>query len=330
VDSAAEVRPAIGSLQDRGRPTRLTQFAWLYYAYLLFVILFGAWVRISGSGAGCGGSWPTCHGELMPPSVETKTLIEYSHRLTSGTLGLLSVVLVGWVWKAKASRRCKIASLVTLALVVVEALIGAGLVLRELVADDASAARAVVVALHLGNTLILAAAAGLVAFWSAPSVPMPVESSARRERSREVLRWGFLALLVVFMGVSMAGAVTALGDTLFPVAPTSGGGLFAHVRDDLASSAHFLVQLRVLHPVLAVVLVGAILAGLGGSQAQLEGAVDSSWVGRARVLTIGQALVGVSNIALQAPGFMQLLHLLMAHLLWLCLVLITAGIWATR
>jgi heme A synthase len=308
-------RTALGALQTGS--SKLTRFAWCYYAYLLFVILFGAWVRISGSGAGCGGSWPTCHGEFMPPSVETKTLIEYSHRATSGTLGLLSIALVAWVWKSRVPKRCKVAAGVTLALVLVEALIGAGLVLRELVADDASVARAVVIALHLGNTLILAAAAGLTAAWSA--------AAAGPSRGEPLLaRWASGTLLAGCMVVSMAGAVTALGDTLFPVSAVEGGSLFAHVRDDLGASAHFLVRLRIIHPLLALFLAGAVLFAANRWESAVRGSPSLRWLIGLRWLTYGQVAFGTLNIALQAPVLMQLGHLLFAHLLWLCLVQLAA------
>jgi heme A synthase len=300
------------------RLSTLTRFAWFYYAYLLFVILFGAWVRISGSGAGCGGSWPTCHGELVPPSAEAKTLIEYSHRATSGLLGVLSLILVAWVFRAGSSRRCKAAALVTLCLVLVEALIGAGLVLRELVADDASVARAVVIALHLGNTLILAAAAGLTATWSVPAAATPLP--------RRALPRGVSAVLLVgCVVVSMAGAVTALGDTLFPVSVVEGGSLWGHVRDDLSPSAHFLVRLRVIHPLLALLLAGAALFVAHRWEVDLRGSGTFAWLIGLRWLTYGQVALGMLNIGLQAPVSMQLAHLLVAHLLWLCLVQLAIG-----
>ena len=81
-----------------GRRDALTRYAWAFVLYLIGVILFGAWVRITGSGAGCGSHWPTCHGELIPMAPATETIIEYTHRLTSGLCGPLALLLVGWVW----------------------------------------------------------------------------------------------------------------------------------------------------------------------------------------------------------------------------------------
>ena len=76
--------------------SRFTRFAWAFVAYLLLVILFGAWVRITHSGAGCGSHWPTCHGQIVPIAPSMETIIEFSHRLTSGLLGLLGLGLLGW------------------------------------------------------------------------------------------------------------------------------------------------------------------------------------------------------------------------------------------
>src|SRR5688572_24074705 len=98
---------------------RFARFAGVLLVYLLLVILFGAWVRITGSGAGCGDHWPTCHGELVPRSPSQQTLIEYTHRISSGALGLLSLLLPLWAWRTfPAGHVVRWCSLATLALVV--------------------------------------------------------------------------------------------------------------------------------------------------------------------------------------------------------------------
>lgn len=276
-------------------------------AYLLFVILFGAWVRITGSGAGCGDHWPTCGGELVPRSPSLETRIEYTHRITSGLVGLMALALPVWALRLFPRRHpARRYALATFILVVVEAGIGAGLVLKQLVADDASGARAVAVALHLTNTLLLTGAAALtVAFARAERWSASVSRAAPGSPSA-----GWLAaLLGGLVMVSASGAVTALGDTLFPV----------HAQGGAAPPDHFLVQLRVLHPLLACFMVCAsVLFALRS----LREPRCRPWALAFGVLSASQVVFGALNIALRAPGWLQLAHLLGAQLTWISAVLL--------
>lgn len=298
--------------------SRFSKFAWVFLGYLLFVILYGAWVRITASGAGCGSHWPTCHGEFIPIDPSVETMIEYTHRLTSGLLGILGLVLVGWAWVAHRGRVFW-ASVITLALILFEALIGAGLVLQELVADDDSVARAIVIALHLANTLILTGSASLVAWWTTDRT----ELDFRRNRRLLVLCGvGLLALVAT----SMSGAVTALGDTLFPVDPTVGEGLLQRVRDDLSTANHFLVRLRILHPVIALFSALYILAVTYIVRTRDLAGSAERWALATFVLVLVQTGLGVVNIALAAPGWVQIVHLLTAQLVWIAVVLMTVTV----
>lgn len=281
-------------------PHRFHRFAWFFLCYLIAVILFGAWVRISGSGNGCGNHWPTCHGEIVPQAPASKTIIEFTHRVTSGLCGIFALILI--VWARRVSPRVFRVSLAVMFFVLVEAFVGAVLVKKELVAGDASVARAIVIALHLGNTLLLTASAATAAWWSTPR-----EREARGGLPRSMI----IAALVCLVITSMAGAVTALGDTIFPTRATLDSSLFAKVRDDLSAGQHFLVRLRLIHPLVAM-----------GSATLL--AVVFFWSrGAATVAKFGlltltlQVLIGVLNIALAAPGWMQIAHLLTAQVLWI-------------
>ena len=290
--------------------------------YLLFVIVFGAWVRITGSGAGCGDHWPSCQGVLVPRTPSQATLIEYSHRLSSGLLGVAALALPVWAFRCfspgHATRRW---SVCTLLLVAVEAAIGAGLVKNGLVADDASLARAVVVALHLVNTLLLTASAALtaVAARNPPAraaQPRPARRRVPRPAPRAPLDWLSLGVLIGLGLVAASGAVTALGDTLFPVGASFREG-----------SEHFLVQLRVLHPILACALVVAAL-GLARLLANLPGTRPFALaLGGLGLLQLG---LGAVNVLLRAPGWLQLGHLLIAQLFWLSAVLAARGFWFAR
>lgn len=288
------------------------RYAWLVVAYTLFVILFGAWVRITGSGAGCGEHWPTCNGEIVPRSPTVKTIIEFTHRVTSGILGPLVLAQTIWAFRGAGRRAAlQVLTVLVLGFVVIEALIGRGLVVQELVGDNASVARAVVVALHLGNTLLLMFFATATA-WLGAGGRWP-------ELSRPFIGrgWTWSALGGVAL-VSMMGAVTALGDTLFPVKPTLGAGVLAHLGADLHESAHFLVRLRIIHPTLAALLAIGLLflcQRYGHVHKGLERA--SRWLA---ACVWAQLFVGVGNIALGAPAWVQLLHLLLAQGVWIVLV----------
>lgn len=303
------------------RAPSFTRYAWVFLAYLLLVILFGAWVRITHSGAGCGSHWPTCHGQIIPLDPSIETIIEYSHRLTSGLLGIFGLVLVGWAARRFGRHRVTWASLVTLLFIVLEAAIGAGLVLKELVASDASGARAIVISLHLVNTLLLTGSASLAAWWSADERPIA-------PRALGVGTWILATGLLALVATCMTGAVTALGDTLFPVGATDGTGLFERMTDELSPASHFLVRLRIIHPVVAVVAAG-IVYGVGAWARQH--ATDDRTPRLGRMLqhcVITQAVLGFVNIALAAPGWMQLVHLLLAQVVWIAAVLTMVSAWA--
>lgn len=287
-------------------PSRaFARYAWAFLAYLLFVILYGAWVRITHSGAGCGSHWPLCDGEVVPLAPSHEKVIEYTHRLTSGLSAILGLGLLVWSRRvAPRGHRVRRGAAASFVLLVVEALLGAGLVLFGLVNSDDSATRAVVVALHLANTLMLTGATALTAWWA----------SGGGETSRPVgggLRLALLVGLGLVVVTSMTGAVTALGDTVFPV-----GG--AHTPAD-----HFLVRLRIVHPLVAVA-AGLYLLRLA---ARVRGRAPGArgWATALFAVVVVQLAAGVLNVALAAPGWMQLVHLLLAQGAWLAAVIMTAA-----
>ena len=279
--------------------SRFNKYAWSFLAYLIVVILFGAWVRITHSGAGCGAHWPTCQGEIVPVAPSIKTLIEYTHRLTSGLCGLFGIVLIGWSWKIFGRGRVTAAAAFTLLFILVEGAVGAGLVLGGLVEDDDSVARAVIIALHLANTLLLVAASTLTARWSQLDIDDRVIFSGRKVA---------YAIAMLLIGLTAAsGAVTALGDTLFEFG--------ARASSAVIDSDHFLVRLRLIHPAVAV-SSAAYLLWLFTPQAAFN-----RWA-KSAMHTVGlQVMLGFLNIALSAPGWLQIAHLLVANILWIAVIL---------
>lgn len=288
------------------------RYAWGLVVYTLIVIMWGVVVRATGSGAGCGSHWPTCNGEVLPSLAAMETVIEFTHRLTSGAMGLLVILLVVWAWRlyGRAHHVTK-AAIASLILTIVEGGIGALLVRAELVADNASVARAVVIALHLVNTYILLTAIVATAWWSSGNPPMQVRGQPRR---LVALLLGGIVLMAI---LGMTGAVTALGDTLFPAE-----SLVEGFNQDLDPTAHFLIQLRVFHPMVAI-LTGIYLVLVARWVAASRPNKHTTRFAQATTLVFLMQLgVGMLNLGLLAPIWMQTIHLLMADLVWMIFVLL--------
>jgi heme A synthase len=293
---------------------RFAVYSWGVLAYNLAVILWGAFVRASGSGAGCGSHWPLCNGQVVPRSPQIETLIEFFHRLTSGMALLLVIGLLVWAFRAYPKRhRVRWAAGFAMLFMVTEALVGAGLVLFKLVADNASMARALWMAVHLLNTFLLLASLTLTAWWSSGSPGIQLKE---RKVLGSLLGLGLAGVLV--LGIS--GAVTALGDTLF-----TAGSLAEGLRQDFSPTAHLLIRLRLLHPVIAVSVASyLILVAIWLSSSHRVLAIKT--LAQVLILLLAvQLVVGALNVALLAPVGIQLVHLLTSDLIWIMLVLLTVS-----
>lgn len=288
-------------------PDRFRRLAWGTLGYTVLVVLWGGVVRASGSGAGCGDHWPFCNGEIIPSNPALNTVVEFAHRVTSG---LTLVLVFGLVWQA--FRRFPAGSAVRTAagaagvFVVVEAALGAGLVLFKYVAYNPSIARAVWMGGHLVNTFLLLGALVLVAWWaSGGSVPRAAAPG------RAVAVGAALAAVLV---LGAGGAVTALGDTL-----VLGGGLDP-ASDPVVAA---LVSARVFHPLMAFVALGVVAAAVWQSRPAGPAVVAR---GMAIVgLFVVQMGLGALNVGLLAPVWMQIVHLLMTDVIWVLLV-----VWAAE
>ncbi len=294
------------------RNRRFSRYAWAVLALNLLVILWGAVVRATGSGAGCGSHWPQCNGAIVPLDAGTETTIEFVHRATSGLAGVAVFVLVVWAWRAFAPRsQVRLAAVAAGVLIVVESLFGAALVVFEWTGDDASNARAAAIAVHLVNTLLLIGALTLTAWLSTTGERL----SPGRDRSfSKLVLWGLVAMMVL----GATGAVTALGDTLFPAESLADG-----LRQDLSPTANFMIRLRVVHPVLAIA-TGIYLAWLARHHRQRAPRPADVVV----IIVAVQILAGFVNVALLAPVGLQLVHLLLADLLWIATVVFGARVLA--
>lgn len=293
----------------------LATYAWAVLAYNVGVILWGAYVRATGSGAGCGQHWPLCNGEVVPQDPRVDTLVEFSHRLSSGLALVLVLALAVWVFRARPrGHTLRQGAALSVVFIFTEALIGAGLVLFQLVADNASVARAAFISLHLVNTFLLLGALTLTAWWASGGAPL-------RPMGQKPLAAAFLAGMIGTTLIGASGAIVALGDTLFPAESLASG-----LRQDFDPTMSFLVRLRVLHPIIAIVVgIGLIVLSSHARQSVASRGASRASKGLA-LLVLVQWLAGMVNLALLAPVWMQLVHLLLADLVWIVLVVLAATV----
>ena len=305
---ATAAYPPVIDAHKIGHRRAFHRFAWTVLGWNVLVVLWGAYVRASGSGAGCGNHWPLCNGEVVPQSPQLATVIEFTHRMMSGVALILVVALyVAAVWGFPRQHIMRKISAVGILFIVTEALLGAGLVLFRYVAHDESVGRALYLSAHLVNTQFLLAALMMSVFFSTPATP-----ELKRSWSPKLL-----APLLVVLAVSVTGAIAALGDTLYPASSLAAG-----IRQDLSGAASVLLRLRVLHPFIAI---------LGGCYVIFAGfvAARQAQIRRIALIAVSLAIVqlcaGALNVLWLAPVWMQILHLLIADLLWISLVALLLG-----
>lgn len=293
---------------------RFARFVWAVLVYDVLVVLWGAYVRASFSGDGCGRHWPLCNGEIVPHAEQTKTIVEYSHRVSSGLTLVLSIVVFVWAMRAFAKGSAvRLGAALGLAFTVSEALIGAGLVLLRLVAHDVSIRRAISTSLHLGNTFLLLASLTVTGLWA-------MGSPRVRLRGQGWLGWLAVLALVGVLVVGASGSIAALGDTLFPSRSLAEG--FAQ---DLSPAAHAFVRLRSLHPFIAIGSGVLVLALASFAPAARSGEQVRRFARALAVSYFVQLGLGALNVTLLAPLWMQTLHLLSADVVWVLLVCLAAS-----
>jgi cytochrome c oxidase assembly protein subunit 15 len=294
--------------------TRFARYSWLTLAFNVLVVLWGSIVRATGSGAGCGSHWPLCNGTVIQHSPRIETIIELSHRMTSGIALLLVVGLVvgafRWLPRGHAARAAAVGSMLFM---VGEAAVGAALVLFRLVADNPSMARAMFMATHLVNTFLLLGALTLTAHFI---------SGGARFRLRGLGPWsaGVVTGLFGLLLSGVSGATAALGDTLYP-----SQSLTAALRQDLSPTGHLLIRLRILHPAIAIASgLFALSLALSWGKKGL-GPETRRFAGWTAALVFVQVLAGTVNVLFLAPVWMQVIHLLLADLLWIAFVRMAAS-----
>jgi len=292
----------------------LRRFSWGVLAYFIAVILWGTLVRATGSGAGCGAHWPLCNGTVVQHSPRVDTLIEFTHRITSG-LSLLSVVgLLAWTFagtvRGHLARAFVVASVV---FTLLEAVLGALLVKLGYTAQSQSPLRPAFLALHLANTLLLLAALTLTAHL------LSRRKGYLRGSVRLVAPFGAVVAVVVVMMVGITGSLAALGDTLFPAS-----SLGLALAQDFSSTSGWLVRWRWMHPTVAFVS-SIFLIWLLVRAAQHTTHWDNRRLSALILLLLAVVYsLGVLDVVMLAPLWLQVAHLLAADTLWVSLVVLTA------
>lgn len=294
----------------------LRRFAWGVLIYFIAVILWGGLVRATGSGAGCGDHWPLCNGTVMQHSARIDTMIEFTHRLTSGLSFFLVVALLVWTLAGTArGHLARGAAVAAVAFTIIEAALGAFLVKLGLTAQSRSPLRAPYLALHLTNTLLLLAALTLTAHL------LGRRTGYLSGRVRLVAPFGAIAPVLVLLIVGVTGSLAALGDTLFPA--SSLGAAFAQ---DFSATSGWLVRWRWTHPMVAF-LASVFLVWLLVRAAQHRTHWDNRGLSAlVLILLVLQYVLGVLDVAFLAPVWLQIAHLLGADVLWTALVVLVARI----
>ena len=263
-------------------------------------ILAGAIVRATGSGDGCGASWPTCNGRVIPSLETSSEIIEFSHRSISGVLLIVTLLLFV---KSKDPDtpllHKKIINYLTF-FVLLEAAIGAVIVIYEWVGLNSSLPRIIAVPLHLVNTF------ALLGFYTLIFYLLRKSENKLSNFFDKRIKIAF----VLFFLTGATGSITALADVLFPSASFVEGFI-----EDFDSTSEVLTRLRILHPFVSTIL--SIFLFSESNRFKKEFAIDTSII---KVLVIVGVTFGVLNVVSNIILPLSILHLLLADLLWITYV----------
>jgi len=300
--------------------SRFAKFAWFTLAYNVLVILWGVFLRASKSGDGCGQHWLTCQGEVIPSAPQLKTIIEFSHRMTTGPAFILTLLLVifafrsfekgSWVRKAAAA---------SFAFIVAEVLIGAVLVLTGNTAEALTTERPFLAIGHLINSFLLLASLTLPAWYASSE-----RKTSFEDRLKPLTLIAIAAVAILFVGST--GSVAAISNMLFPSTSLTEG-----LSQDFATGSNILVRLRVSHPILSILtsVYLLFLAGWLRSPANGDAAVNR-WSNILSIIVLLQIAFGAATLLTLAPIIMQIGHLLLADLLWISFIMLAANFFASR
>ena len=301
------------------------KYAWFALAYNVLVIVWGVFLRASKSGDGCGQFWLTCNGELIPSAPQFKTVIEFSHRMTTAVDGFVMLVLLAWAirrwYSARTVQNLQIlyAAIGSMIFVITEAAVGAGLVLTGNTAEAVTDTRAFWAIGHLVNTFILLTFLTLTAWFATEERRVDFRAGAKV--------WLLIVVAVVgLLLVGSSGALAALSNMLFPSQSISEG-----IAKDFSPASNLILRLRLSHPILSIMTSVYILFIAGWLKANVEGDANTPWWSKVvSIIVMVQVAFGGATLLSMGPIVMQLGHLLLADLLWISFVLLVANFLAAR
>lgn len=312
ITESAPMRPLCFPVMNTIRKlTPIARLSWLIVGLNLFVIVWGGFVSASGSGDGCGTSWPLCQQLAAAETRSWETFVEFFHRITSG-LALIGILYLAWrIFRHyPPGHILRLGATYSVVFIITESLLGAALVIFKWVDTNESLARAFVQPIHLVNTFLLMASLGVTAWWASGNEP---PQWSRNRKLLLALAGGLLGVVVV----SSFGTIASLASTIFP-----SESFFEGVQKDFARNVHYLIRLRIWHPIIAAVVGGYLL---------YLGRLLEQWCPDERIAGLHQFIftvfviqfgMGALNAILLTPVWLQLLHLLGAHLLWLGMILL--------
>lgn len=305
-------------METKTKLGKFAKYAWFVLGYNLLVILWGVFLRASLSGDGCGEHWVTCGGEFIPSAPQLKTQIEFFHRITSSlaglfVIGLLISAIVKFLRDKSAQNKLVLKmSVLSLIFIIIEGIVGGLLVLTGNTAANWTPARPYWMAAHLVNTFTLIAVLALTAWFASGG-----KSFSFFKAERKVLLLLIATIAGIFI-VGMSGSIAALSSMLFPSSTLAEG-----IAKDFSASSHYILRLRVFHPILSI-LLGVFLIFLAG-WFRKQTPVVNRWANILTGLILVQFVSGAVLILLLTPIVMQLLHLFLADAVWITFVLMSAS-----
>ena len=266
-------------------------------------ILAGAFVRATGSGDGCGATWPTCKGKIIPALSDTSELIEFSHRSVSGVLLVVTLIIFAKTRKFQKDSLVRIVTNYLTFFVIFEAVIGAVIVIFEWVGLNSSLPRIIAVPIHLVNTF------GLLGSYAILYKILQDDL----QNIKNMFNKNFLLISSLFLLSGATGSITALADVLFPSASFVEGFLA-----DFDRTSEVLTRLRILHPIISSALSIVLYVYATGIRKKYNVKVKTL-----QTLILIAVFLGVINVLSNIVLPLSILHLAIADFLWISYIYVS-------